>query len=171
MIESLNFLKILQLVFFYYFFNLHKQKNMNEQFEKHGNITIDEIYNTINRNYEWEHFKYVVPKKYSQTPFKQIPPSKSQPKLNYIDDVLRIKKCIPAPNAYTIATLDRPLSGKMDKNPRMTLADTIMSKKKKNQSPGPGTYFTRPQTAGCSMNKNAPEYRQHYLHQVEYLSS
>ncbi len=72
---------------------------------------------------------------------------------------MRIKKCIPAPNAYTIATLDRPLSGKMDKNPRMTLADTIMSKKKKNQSPGPGTYFTRPQTAGCSMNKNAPEYR------------
>ena len=85
---------------------------------------------------------------------KQIPPSKSETKLNYIDDVLRIKKCIPGPNAYTINTLDRPLSGKMDKNPRMTLADTIISNKKKHQSPGPGAYFTRPQTAGSTSNKN-----------------
>jgi len=72
---------------------------------------------------------------------------------------LRIKRCIPAPNAYTITTLDRPLSGKMDKNPRMTLTDTIMSKKKRKQSPGPGAYFTRPQTANPNVNKHVPEFR------------
>jgi hypothetical protein len=117
----------------------------------------------VNRNYEWEQFKYLVPKQYHQASPKHIPESKSPPKLNYIDDVLKIKKFIPAPNAYTITSLNRPLSGKMDKNPRTTIADAIIGKKKRQQSPGPGTYFSRPQTADCRINRNVPGYREHYL--------
>ena len=59
----------------------------------------------------------------------------------------------------------------MDKNPRKTLADTIIHQNKREPSPGPATYFSRPQTAGPIMNKNVPEYREHYLNEVEYLSS
>lgn len=59
----------------------------------------------------------------------------------------------------------------MDKNPRKTIADTIIHQNKIEPSPGPATYFSRPKTAEPKMNKNAPEYREHYLNEVEYLSS
>jgi hypothetical protein len=48
--------------------------------------------------------------------------TRPQHKLNYIDDVLKIKKFVPAPNKYEIKENPRPLSGKMDKNARKTLA-------------------------------------------------
>lgn len=85
--------------------------------------------------------------------------------------MLKIKKYVPAPNKYEIQENVRPLSGKMDKNPRKTLADTIIHQNKREPSPGPATYFSRPKTAGPTMNKNVPEYREHYLNEVEYLSS
>jgi hypothetical protein len=52
----------------------------------------------------------------------------------------------------------------MDKRPRTTLTDVICKQQKK--IPGPGAYFTRPQTADNKINRNAPEYRQHYLNEV-----
>lgn len=57
----------------------------------------------------------------------------------------------------------------MDKKPRTTLTDAIYKEQK--HQPGPGAYFTRPKTADSKFNRNAPEYRQHYLNEVEYLSS
>ncbi len=130
-------------------------------------LTFEDIYNTINRNYEWESFKYVVPKHYHQGNVQRIPSSKSQTKLNYIDEVLKTKRSIPAPNAYVIQSLNRPLSGKMDK----TAKDTEGSGQVKSQVPGPGAYFKRAQTAGPRINRNVPEYREHYLNEVEYLSA
>lgn len=59
----------------------------------------------------------------------------------------------------------------MDKNPRKTLAETIIHQNRREPSPGPTTYFSRPKTAGPKLNKNVPEYREHYLNEVEYLSS
>ena len=59
----------------------------------------------------------------------------------------------------------------MDKNPRKTIAETIIHQNKREPSPGPASYFSRPKTAGPKMNKNMPEYREHYLNEVEYLSS
>ena len=44
------------------------------------------------------------------------------------------------------------------------MTEALIKKSKKAQQPGPGAYFTRPQTAGSKINPNAPEYRQHYLH-------
>lgn len=35
----------------------------------------------------------------------------------------------------------------MDKNPRKTLAETIIHQNKLEPSPGPATYFSRPKTA------------------------
>jgi|JI9StandDraft_1071089.scaffolds.fasta_scaffold721329_1 hypothetical protein len=89
--------------------------------------------------------------------------------MNYLDDLLRVKKTIPAPNAYRPQTQTRPLSGKMDKRARTTLTDAILKQQK--ALPGPGAYFTRPKTADCKLNRNVPEHRQHYLNEVEYLSS
>lgn len=59
----------------------------------------------------------------------------------------------------------------MDKNPRKTLAETIIHQNKREPSPGPASYFSRPKTAEPKLNKNVPEYREHYLNEVEYLSS
>ena len=48
-----------------------------------------------------ESFKYEVPKHYHQNIEKKYTPgSKPSHKTNYIDDVLHIKKFIPAPNKY-----------------------------------------------------------------------
>jgi hypothetical protein len=44
----------------------------------------------------------------------------------------------------------------MDKNPRNTLADAILSKSKHDPSPGPASYFSRPKTAGPRLNRKAP---------------
>ncbi len=100
-----------------------------------------------------------MPKSYNQASPKHIPPTRSEPKLNYIDYLLRAKKCVPAPNAYEFSTVDRPLSGKMDKSPRLTQAAAILGSKKKDRSPGPGAYFTRPQTAHPNPSKHTNEYR------------
>ena len=97
-----------------------------------------------------------MPKQYYQPPINHIPESKPEHKQNYIDDVLKTKKSVPGPNAYTPVAQSRPLSGKMDKRPRATLADTIMSQNKSLRTPGPGSYFTRPKTADTKINRNAP---------------
>ncbi len=47
----------------------------------------------------------------------------------------------------------------MDKNPRKTLAETIMHQSKREPSPAPTSYFTRPKTAESIINKNVPHYR------------
>lgn len=120
--------------------------------ENRNQLSFEDIYNTINRNYEWEGFKYVVPKQYHQGSVLRIPSSKSQPKLNYIDDVLKTKRCVPAPNAYSVQCLNRPLSGKMDK----TAKDVEGVGRGKSQVPGPGAYFKRAQTADPRINRNAP---------------
>lgn len=142
---------------------------MTEQGEE--GISAKEMYDMVNRNYEWEGFKYQIPRQYFQGEKKVAPGSRPPHKLNYIDDVLRIKKFVPAPNKYEIKENSRPLSGKMDKNPRKTLAEAIIHQNRREPSPGPASYFTRPRTAEAKINKNAPEYREHYLHEVEYLSS
>lgn len=132
--------------------------------EKGPTIPIEDMYNMVERNYEWESFKYVVPKKYqhppqSPTTLKETPSHKK----NYIDDVLYIKKCIPGPSHYQTQPPSRPISGKMDKNPRKTLAETIIDQAKREKQPGPASYFTRPKTADCKNKKAGPEYREHYL--------
>jgi len=37
---------------------------------------------------------------------------------------------VPAPNIYDVTIKYRPLSGKMDKNPRKTIADSIIDRNK-----------------------------------------
>ena len=59
----------------------------------------------------------------------------------------------------------------MDRKPRITTTDEKIADSKKNQYPGPGAYKPRPQTAGNKINRNAPEHRDHYLNEVEYLSA
>ena len=97
--------------------------------------------------------------------------SQPSPKLSYVDHLLKVKKKIPAPNAYHPDYQVRPVSGKMDKKPRKTMTEETIDTSKKDKYPGPGFYDNRPQTADNKFNRNAPEYRQHYLHEVEYLSS
>jgi hypothetical protein len=133
---------------------------MLDHHERESAITPKDIYDITNRNYEWEAFKYQMPRQYYHPNDKKSPPGDRPPhKLNYIDDVLRIKKFIPAPNKYEIKENSRPLSGKMDKNPRKTLAETIIHQNKREPSPGPASYFSRPKTAEPKMNKHVPEYR------------
>ena len=136
---------------------------MSESENRQPNI--EDLYNAKNNNFPWESFKYVVPPHYHHSNPNTIPPRpQPSPKLSYVDHLLRIKKTIPAPNAYTPNDQPRPVSGKMDRKPRKTLTDETIATTKKEQYPGPGAYAPRPQTAGTKINRNAPEYRQHYLH-------
>jgi hypothetical protein len=48
--------------------------------------------------------------------------NKPKHKTNYIDSAISIKKFVPAPNTYEPKIQSRPVSGKMDKNPRKTIA-------------------------------------------------
>jgi hypothetical protein len=130
----------------------------------------EEMYNISNRYYDWEKFRYSLPRHYHQNPPAKTPPPRALLKTNYIDDVLKIKKGLPAPNAYSPNSQYRPLSGKLDKNPRRTQADVIIERGKLEKSPGPATYNPRPQTA-TALNKNGPEQREHYLNEIEYLSA
>lgn len=77
-----------------------------------------------NRNYEWENFKYELPKKYHGISEKrlQISSAKIPPKTNFLDDLQKQKKKIPGPSHYKFDVPSRPLSGKMDKFPRKTIA-------------------------------------------------
>lgn len=47
----------------------------------------------------------------------------------------------------------------MDKNPRKTLAETIIYENKREPLPGPGSYFKRPKTAEPKAGRNPPEYK------------
>lgn len=135
-------------------------------------ISIRNMFDMASQNYEWESFKYQVPRHYlSYCQKKSEPAAKPPHKLNYIDDVLSIKKFVPAPNKYEIKENQRPLSGKMDKNPKKTMTEAIIYQSKRDPSPGPASYFNRPKTAGAKLNKHGPEHREHYLNEVEYLSS
>ena len=80
--------------------------------------------------------------------------SRAQPTSHPIQPVSNLP-----PNKYEIKENSRPLSGKMDKNPRKTLAETIVHQNKREPSPGPASYFTRPKTAEAKLNKHVPEYR------------
>ena len=84
-------------------FRLFSDFSMNiiEMQESKNYPLVEDLYHATNRNYEWEQFKYVVPKQYHmQSPTHQPPDYSSMLKLNYIDDVLRIKKFIPGPSSY-----------------------------------------------------------------------
>lgn len=48
--------------------------------------------------------------------------AKIPPKTNFLDDLQKAKKKIPGPSHYKFEVPSRPLSGKMDKFPRKTIA-------------------------------------------------
>lgn len=72
-----------------------------EQNSQTNKITAREIYNITERNYAWESFKYVLPRKYaahSQT--KGIDGGVFGTKDNYLDQLQKDKKKIPGPTDY-----------------------------------------------------------------------
>ena len=133
--------------------------------EQERSPCVEDLYHAKNNNFPWESFKYVVPPQYHHSNPNIVPPyPKPTPKLSYVDHLLRVKKTIPAPNAYNPDDHPRPVSGKMDRKPRKTMTDEAIATTKKDQYPGPGAYANRPQTADNKVNRNAPGHRQHYLH-------
>jgi len=125
---------------------------------------IEDLYHAKNKDYPWESFKYVISPHYHHSNSNIVPPHPHpSPKLSYVDHLLKVKKKIPAPNAYHPDDHPRPVSGKMDRRPRKTMTDETIDISKKDKYPGPGFYDNRPQTADNKVNRNAPEHRQHYL--------
>ena len=128
------------------------------------------LYDMEHRNYDWESFKYEVPRKYMGEDVKKMPlvGAKAPRKTNYLDELHRVKKHIPGPNKYHIKEQSRPLSGKLDRTPRQTLSQTIIAQSKKENIPGPGQYHRhpRPQTAKTTPAKDKEKemQRDHYLH-------
>jgi hypothetical protein len=133
------------------------------------------MYDIAERNYEWEEFKYEIPRKYIHPP---SPLSKSSTffgsKKNFLDDLQRQKKQIPGPSHYKRTHLQsRPLSGKMDRSKK--LVPSQETKDKQENQPGPGAYFTRPQSATSfkpipTAKEKALIERPHYLNEVQYLA-
>lgn len=136
-------------------------------------IPIEEIYSIVNRDYEWEEFKYNIPRKYQsykQSGHKSY--DKPRRKTNYIDEVQKMAKKVPGPSSYKIGWESRPLSGKMGKSPRVTSAGEVAARSRKENLPGPAAYFLgRPQTAVTKRRKIVDETREHYLHEIEYLAN
>lgn len=134
-------------------------------------IPVRDMYNNKNRNYPWEQFKYVIPKHYISGQINAGLEPKPSPKTTYIDHYQQLKSFVPSPDAYNIVEQNRPLSGKMGKDPRKTIAETIIDKERRAKSPGPATYFLRPKTATSTLGKNPPEFKDHYLNEVEFLAA
>lgn len=57
-----------------------------------------------NRNYDWETFKYQIPKQYNGQEVKHTPPTgKNAPKrTNYLDQLHKITRYVPGPNKYVV---------------------------------------------------------------------
>jgi hypothetical protein len=62
-------------------------------------------------------------------------------KKTYIDDIVKAKEFIPAPQSYeTAGTLLSKNRSNLSKGQRVTLAIEIEKDAKKNEKPGPGAY-------------------------------
>ncbi|CAM5998963.1 unnamed protein product [Sphagnum balticum] len=90
---------------------------------------------------------------------------------NFIDELIHQKRAIPGPSNYTPLEQQRPLSGKMDKGPRKTVTEAIIDRNRREGSPGPTSYFTRPMTAASPPHRPPPTSKDHYLNEVEYLAT
>ena len=90
-----------------------------------------------------------MPKKYANhSQVKGIDGGVFGTKFNYLDELEKQKKKIPGPSHYKNTEMySRPKSGKMDKKERLTYSDQVGFQSQKENIPGPGTYFKRPQTA------------------------
>ncbi len=70
--------------------------------------------------------------------------------------MLREKAKMPGPGFYKPKDDVRPLSGKIGKNARKTVVDAIFEKCKKENTPGPASYFKRPKSAQVTKTKVCP---------------
>lgn len=61
----------------------------------------------------------------------------------------------------------------MDKKQRLTYSDEVKVLSNKENIPGPGAYFKRPQSAMTQAysRKEEVEKKDHYLNEVEYIAS
>jgi hypothetical protein len=135
-------------------------------------MEVQAMYDTAEGNFEWEEFRYEVPRKYTHAPTSS---AKSGAlfgtKSSFLELLQKQKRGIPGPSHYQPADLKpRPLSGKMDRGKRLNLNE----KSGKENAPGPGAYFKRPQSANICRPSSAKEKalieRPHYLNEVEFLA-
>lgn len=110
------------------------------------------MFDSKSKNYEWETFKYDSVKTYfaypSSTPINLNSGKIFGQKKNFLDEVQERKRKIPGPNKYDVKdVVKRPQSGKIDPGTRKVFSEQVEAQCKKENFPGPGSYFKRPKTA------------------------